>query len=60
MAGSVFIRAEELAQELGISKQLAYKMIHKWNDELKKKIRAKLKKADPKYNGVITIDNSYI
>ena len=30
------------------------------NDELKKKIRAKLKKADPKYNGVITIDNSYI
>ena len=37
MAGSVFIKAEELAQELGISKQLAYKMIHKWNDELKKK-----------------------
>ena len=37
MAGSVFIRAGELAQELGISKQLAYKMIHNWNEELKKK-----------------------
>ena len=37
MAESVFIKAEELAQELGISKQLAYKMIHKWNDELKKR-----------------------
>lgn len=37
MAGSVFIKAGELAQELGVSKQLAYKMIHNWNEELKMK-----------------------
>ncbi len=37
MSGSVFIRAEELAQELGISKALAYRMIRSWNEELKQK-----------------------
>ena len=31
MARTVFIKAEEVAQEL------AYRMIHRWNDELKAK-----------------------
>ena len=35
MARTVFIKAEEVAQELEISKALAYRMIHRWNDELK-------------------------
>jgi transposase len=37
MASTVFIKAEEIAEELQISKALAYRMIHKWNDELKAK-----------------------
>ena len=37
MARTVFIKAEEVAQELEISKALAYRMIHRWNDELKAK-----------------------
>lgn len=37
MARTVFIKAEEVAQELEISKALAYWMIHRWNDELKAK-----------------------
>ena len=33
MANSIFIKADELAKELG----LAYKMIAQWNEELKAK-----------------------
>ena len=32
-----FIKAEEIAQELEVSKQYAYKLIRELNDELKKK-----------------------
>ena len=32
-----FIRAEEVAQELSVSKPYAYKLIKKLNDELKQK-----------------------
>ena len=32
-----FMRVEEVAQELGISKSHAYKVIHKLNEELKEK-----------------------
>ena len=35
MSNAVFIRAEELAQELEISKAKAYKMIRQWNEELR-------------------------
>ena len=37
MKNTVFIRAEEIAQELQISKALAYKMVHDWNEELREK-----------------------
>lgn len=37
MASTVFIKADEVAVELGISKSLAYRMIHQWNEELKQK-----------------------
>ena len=37
MKKTVFIRAEEIAEELVISKALAYRMVHDWNEELKKK-----------------------
>lgn len=37
MSGSVFVKAEEVAKELGISKALAYRMIRNWNEELKRK-----------------------
>ena len=37
MASTVFIKADEVAAELGISKSLAYRMIHQWNEELKQK-----------------------
>ena len=37
VSNAVFIRAEELAQELEISKAKAYKMIRQWNDELRAK-----------------------
>ena len=37
MANSIFIKADELAKELDISQGLAYKMIAKWNEELKAK-----------------------
>ena len=33
----LFLRVEEVAQELGISKSHAYKVIHKLNEELKEK-----------------------
>ena len=35
MSNAVFIRAEELAQELEISKAKTYKMIRQWNEELR-------------------------
>ena len=34
MDKSIFIRADELAAELDVSKALAYKMINQWNEEL--------------------------
>ena len=37
MDKSIFIRADELAAELDVSKALAYKMINQWNEELKAK-----------------------
>ena len=37
VSNAVFIRAEELAQELEISKAKAYKMIRQWNEELRTK-----------------------
>ena len=36
MNKTIFISAGEIAQELGISKPHAYKIIKGWNDELKK------------------------
>ena len=35
MAESVFIRAEELAKKLDVSKATAYRMIREWNEQLK-------------------------
>ncbi len=35
MKNNVFATAQEVAQELGISKAAAYKMIHDWNEQLK-------------------------
>ena len=35
-----FMRADEVAQELGISKSHAYKVIHKLNAELSEKLQA--------------------
>jgi len=37
MSNKNFIKAEEVAQELEISKQYAYKLVREMNDELKKK-----------------------
>jgi transposase len=37
MANSIFIKADELAKELDISQGLAYKMIARWNEELRAK-----------------------
>ncbi len=37
MKNTVFIKAEEIANELEISKALAYKMVHDWNEELREK-----------------------
>lgn len=37
MANMVFIKADEVAVELKISKSSACRMIHQWNEELKKK-----------------------
>ncbi|MDD2217724.1 MAG: DNA-binding protein [Eubacteriales bacterium] len=36
MAGKMFMRVEEVAEELDISVPYAYKLIRKMNDELKK------------------------
>ena len=37
MAERVFIKAEEIAKELGVSKATAYRMIREWNEQLKAK-----------------------
>ena len=37
MANRFFIRAEELAKEWEVSKATAYKLIRKWNEELRAK-----------------------
>ena len=37
MAERVFITAEEIAEELGVSKNTAYRFIREWNDQLKAK-----------------------
>lgn len=34
MTNPIFINAQELATELGISKGKAYKLIHSWNERL--------------------------
>ena len=37
MQKNLFIKAEEIAKELGVSKPYAYKLIRKLNEELKNK-----------------------
>lgn len=37
MSNQVFIRADEIAEELGVSKAYAYKLMQMLNDELKAK-----------------------
>ena len=37
VAKELFVRAEEVSQELGISKPYAYKLVREMNEELKKK-----------------------
>lgn len=37
MKNTIFISAGEVAEELGVSKATAYKMIHSWNEKLKAK-----------------------
>lgn len=37
MAGKYMIKASEIAEELDISKALAYKMIRQWNKQLEEK-----------------------
>lgn len=34
MKGTIFMNAQEVAEELGVSKAAAYKMIHTWNERL--------------------------
>jgi len=34
MAGQIFMRVDEVAEELGVSKPYAYKLIKKMNEEL--------------------------
>ena len=36
MAGQMFLRVDELAEELGVSKPYAYRLIRDLNEELKK------------------------
>ena len=36
MAGKMFMRVEEVAEELGVSVPYAYKLIHAMNEELRK------------------------
>ena len=37
MQNTVFIKAAEIAEELGVSKAMAYRMIRQWNEQLKAK-----------------------
>lgn len=37
MSDTLFMKTEEIAQELGVSKSYAYKLVREMNDELKKK-----------------------
>lgn len=37
MANQNFIHSDEIAEELGVSKAYAYKIVHRLNDELKAK-----------------------
>ena len=37
MTGQMFMRVDEVAKELGVSKPYAYKLVQKLNDELKRK-----------------------
>ena len=37
MQNNFLITAQEVAQQLGVSKATAYKMIHRWNEALKAK-----------------------
>lgn len=37
MQNTVFIKATEVAEELGVSKAMAYRMIREWNEKLKEK-----------------------
>ena len=37
MAGQMFLRVEEVAEELGVSKPYAYKLVREMNEELKQK-----------------------
>lgn len=37
MKNTLFIKAEEIAEELGVSKPYAYKLVRKLNEELSKK-----------------------
>lgn len=34
MKGTIFMNAQEVAEELGVSKAAAYKLIHTWNEQL--------------------------
>lgn len=37
MKNNIFVSAKEVAEELGVSKATAYKMIRVWNEKLKEK-----------------------
>ena len=37
MTNTLFVKAEEIAEELGVSKPYAYKLVRKLNEELGKK-----------------------
>ena len=37
MSSTVFIKADEVAQELEVSKTMAYKLVQQWNEELRQK-----------------------
>ena len=36
MKNTILMNAQEVAEELGVSKSSAYKMIHVWNEKLQK------------------------
>ena len=41
MANTMFMRADEVAQELGVSKAFAYQLMRNLNEELKEKLSVK-------------------